>query len=525
MDAHKIETLKLEAERIALERFGAISSAEIESILAVLSYEQTLLQKHGKRQPAAYTWRMLEKHGIVSGVERVVIREAETQGYRALLSLGLQDFAFEAVVVRHPDVFSPEALEHSAARLRDFEDTLTARYKFWWVNHKQTFKAEFDGGYIWSPKTNKNGARNKTYENLTQVEPGDVVVSYADGVIKAIGIAISNYAEAPKPEEFGTIGESWAATGWLVSVNWVALTTPISPKAHIDKIVKFLPKKNSPLQSNGNGNQGCYLAAISVALGNVIFGFLDAPDLEAVIATRALVSVDGTGLAGNARLPAEELRKVTAEYIWKAVQYLLQGVLAEDFGPSIDYDLLVDANARLAPKQVFGLAATEALGFKVMPKHFTAGKGTVCFELLEAAGYKVVPKGEQVETLEIPIDTEDREWAEGQVKLVYHLKRERSPGLSKAKKASFIKKHGRLFCEECGTDPVEAYGDFGVACIEVHHEAIQIADMGEQHKTTLDQLRCLCANCHRVLHRKLKAQIVHPIPANALPDVMSAPLG
>jgi predicted HNH restriction endonuclease len=49
--------------------------------------------------------------------------------------------------------------------------------------------------------------------------------------------------------------------------------------------------------------------------------------------------------------------------------------------------------------------------------------------------------------------------------------------------------------------------------------------MGEQHKTTLDQLRCLCANCHRVLHRKLKAQIVDRIPTNALPDVMPAPLG
>jgi hypothetical protein len=225
------------------------------------------------------------------------------------------------------------------------------------------------------------------------------------------------------------------------------------------------------------------------------------------------------------RLPAEQLRSVTSDYIWEAVQSLLQGANTEEFGPSIDYDLLVDEGKRLAPKQVFGLAATAALGFTLKPRHFTAGKGTVCFELLEAAGYKIVPKGEQIETLEIPIDTEDREWAEGQVKLVYHLKRERSPGLSKAKKASFIKKHGRLFCEECGTDPVEAYGDFGVACIEVHHEAIQVADMGEQHKTTLDQLRCLCANCHRVLHRKLKAQVGHPIPANAVPDVMSTPLG
>ncbi|MCU7247961.1 hypothetical protein [Pseudomonas koreensis] len=450
MDAHKIETLKLEAERIALERFGTTSSAEIESILAVLSYEQTLLQKHGKRQPAAYTWRMLEKHGIVSGVERVVTREAETQGYRALLGLGLQDFAFEAVVVRHPDIFSPEAVEHSASRLRDFEDTLTARYKFWWVNHKQTFKAEFDGGYIWSPKTNKNGARNKTYENVTKVQPGDVVVSYANGRIKAIGIAINNFAEAPKPEEFRAISANWAATGFLVSINWIALSTSISPKAHIDKILKLLPKKNSPLQTNGNGNQGCYLAAISVALGNVIFSILDAPDLEAVIAKQALVSVDGTGLSGSARLPAEELRKVTAEYIWKAVQYLLQGALTEDFGPSIDYDLLVDGNVRLAPKQVFGLAATEALRFKVMPKHFTAGKGTVCFELLEAAGYKIIAKGEPIESIDVPIDAEEQEWGEGQLKLVTHLRRERSPGLAKAKKAEFIKAHGGLFCERCG---------------------------------------------------------------------------
>lgn len=282
MDAHKIETLKLEAERIALERFGATSLAEIESIVAVLSYEQTLLQKHGKRQPAAYTWRMLKEHGIVAGVERVVTRDAETQGYRALVGLGLQDFAFEAVVVRYPNIFSPQAVAHSASRLRNFEDTVNSRYKFWWVNHKQTFKAEFDGGYIWSPKTNQNGARNKTYENLTQVEPGDVVVSYADAQIKAIGIAMSNYAEAPKPEAFGTIGASWAADGWLVSINWVALSTSISPKAHLDKIQKLLPTKNSPLQVNGNGNQGCYLAAISSTLGELVLKIANESSASAI---------------------------------------------------------------------------------------------------------------------------------------------------------------------------------------------------------------------------------------------------
>ncbi|WP_222938795.1 HNH endonuclease [Pseudomonas veronii] len=142
--------------------------------------------------------------------------------------------------------------------------------RFWWVNHKQTFKSEFEGGYIWSPKANKNGARNRTYDNLTQVKPGDVVVSYADGQIKAIGVARQRYSEAAKPEAFGLTGANWANSGWLVPIEWTSLLFPVSPKAHIDRIQPLLPKKSSPLQANGNGNQGCYLAEISPGLGGLI---------------------------------------------------------------------------------------------------------------------------------------------------------------------------------------------------------------------------------------------------------------
>lgn len=212
----------------------------------------------------------------------------------------------------------------------------------------------------------------------------------------------------------------------------------------------------------------------------------------------------GRALEKEGRLPAEQLRRVTSEHIWQAVQALLGGGQSEAFGPSTDYDLLVGQGARLAPKQVFGLAASVALGFSVKPLHFTAGVGTVCFELLEEAGYRIVPKGAQVDLAEIPCESEEREWAEGRVKLVAHLRRERSTGLSKAKKAVFLRKHGKLFCENCGIDPIEVYGDLGGACIEVHHDAVHVSDMDEDHKTTLEHLRCLCANCHRIEHRRLK---------------------
>jgi hypothetical protein len=31
--------------------------------------------------------------------------------------------------------------------------------RYWWVNQNQTFRQEIDGGYLWSPKRNKNGHR------------------------------------------------------------------------------------------------------------------------------------------------------------------------------------------------------------------------------------------------------------------------------------------------------------------------------------------------------------------------------
>jgi hypothetical protein len=59
---------------------------------------------------------------------------------------------------------------------------------YWWVNHKQTYRQETDGGYVWSPKANANGAKNVSYDNLTRCLRGDVVFSYANGKISQIGL-------------------------------------------------------------------------------------------------------------------------------------------------------------------------------------------------------------------------------------------------------------------------------------------------------------------------------------------------
>ncbi len=141
---------------------------------------------------------------------------------------------------------------------------------FWWVNHKQTYSAEVGGGYIWSPKANRNGSKNQTYINLTLTQPGDIVISYASGLIKAIGLVAAPCREKSKPSEFGSAGDSWSDTGWEVLIDWEVLAKPIRPKDHLVLIAPLLPSKNSPLQATGNGNQGCYLASISDELGNLL---------------------------------------------------------------------------------------------------------------------------------------------------------------------------------------------------------------------------------------------------------------
>ncbi|MEX1322689.1 MAG: hypothetical protein AB1Z21_00670 [Synechococcaceae cyanobacterium] len=82
-----------------------------------------------------------------------------------------------------------------------------------WVNHKQTYRQETDGGYIWSPKANANGARNVSNDNLSRCQRSDVVFSYANKCISQIGLVDTAAVTAQKPPEFGSTGENWSQEG------------------------------------------------------------------------------------------------------------------------------------------------------------------------------------------------------------------------------------------------------------------------------------------------------------------------
>lgn len=146
--------------------------------------------------------------------------------------------------------------------------------RYWWVNQNQTFRQEIDGGYLWSPKRNKNGRRNPFYEFMREVAPGDVVFSFCDTRIAALGVVSGYCRESPKPEEFGNAGANWSQIGWRVEVRWQRLTKAVRPKDHIVRLRPDLAKRYAPLTSEGNGLQGVYLTQIGPVLATTLFALI-----------------------------------------------------------------------------------------------------------------------------------------------------------------------------------------------------------------------------------------------------------
>ncbi len=135
--------------------------------------------------------------------------------------------------------------------------------RYWWVNQNQTYRHEIDGGYLWSPKRKANGARNPFYEFMREVAPGDIVFSFSETRIAAIGIATSYCYESPKPTEFGSAGLNWSATGWRVDVRYQELKNRIRPMDHLPALRPTLPTRYAPIRGEtGYGLQSVYLTSV-----------------------------------------------------------------------------------------------------------------------------------------------------------------------------------------------------------------------------------------------------------------------
>jgi putative restriction endonuclease len=200
--------------------------------------------------------------------------------------------------------------------------------RYWWVNQNQTYRQETGGGYLWSPKHSANGSKNAFYETMREVAPGDVIFSFVDTRIFAIGLAQSYCWESPKPVEFGSAGQNWNNIGWKVLVKFTPLANRIRPKDHIEVLRQLLPKKYSPLRPDGNGIQSVYLTELPAILAEVLGGLIGV-EWQAVVAS------------SSASIPTNPLQVNDDLDYWE--HRLEQDVAGDDSIPDTDRQAIIRA--------------------------------------------------------------------------------------------------------------------------------------------------------------------------------------
>ena len=185
--------------------------------------------------------------------------------------------------------------------------------RYWWVNQNQTYRHEVRGGYLWSPKRKTNLAANPFYDFMREVAPGDVVFSFADTLIRAIGIAASHAYEAPKPLEFGQAGAYWDNIGWRLDMRFSELRLPIKPSAHMEVLKPLLPDRYAPLRANGAGLQNVYLTRVPDRLAAALVDLLGAEARDLVLGYRVAEEAPIASAIGLVEWEEHELSEVRGD--------------------------------------------------------------------------------------------------------------------------------------------------------------------------------------------------------------------
>jgi hypothetical protein len=128
---------------------------------------------------------------------------------------------------------------------------------YWWVNQSKTYGAERSAGILWAPQRTARGIALGHWTAMTQVLPGDLVVHYARGAIRALGQVGASASTADRP--YG-LPEVWESPGWMVPVRYFDLDAPIGR----DELPLDWRLAEPPFDRNGDVKQG-YLYPVSEA--------------------------------------------------------------------------------------------------------------------------------------------------------------------------------------------------------------------------------------------------------------------
>ena len=138
---------------------------------------------------------------------------------------------------------------------------------YFWVNQKQTYTQEREGGYLWAPKRNSKGNQHWGWRTMTKVSQGDIIFNNVNGALRSYCIATSTAYDFSKPTE---IEQEWEQQGWKINARYIDLPNPIVISEHLDEIGELFPVIYSPYSVEHKKANQSYLAELSIELGTAI---------------------------------------------------------------------------------------------------------------------------------------------------------------------------------------------------------------------------------------------------------------
>jgi|GEM_PF-1272358 len=121
--------------------------------------------------------------------------------------------------------------------------------RVYWVNQNSHFENEIANGYVFARKEDTNGSTPNHWRRLTDLVPGDLLVHYAGGAIRAISRVRESAVESRRSDDDDYIG-------WRANVEVFQLATPIDASKVLAPLKRELSGEHGPLDRNGKVKQG-----------------------------------------------------------------------------------------------------------------------------------------------------------------------------------------------------------------------------------------------------------------------------
>lgn len=126
--------------------------------------------------------------------------------------------------------------------------------KFWWVNQGRSYARELDLGIAWAPLVTEKGRKQHHWERMDLVQPGELVIHYAEGQIRAVSRVLVGSHPASNPHA----GGEWIQAGRELKLSYNVLDVALT----LDSIPKELRQKysgsGSPFDRYGSVNLGYF---------------------------------------------------------------------------------------------------------------------------------------------------------------------------------------------------------------------------------------------------------------------------